>query len=107
VTDQLDARQQELCETSAWDFGDLRALFVNCTLKRPPEPSNTAALAQRSVAIMRQLGVQVDMIRAVDHDIATGVYPDMTEHGAERDEWPELFPRVMAADTPGPSGSHA
>ena len=98
MTDQLDARQQELCETSAWDFGDLRALFVNCTLKRSPEPSNTAALAQRSVAIMRQLGVQVDMIRAVDHDIATGVYPDMTEHGAERDEWPELSPRVMAAD---------
>jgi multimeric flavodoxin WrbA len=98
VTDQLDARQQELCETSAWDFGDLRALFVNCTLKRSPEPSNTAALAQRSVAIMRQLGVQVDMIRAVDHDIAAGVYPDMTEHGAERDEWPELSPRVMAAD---------
>jgi hypothetical protein len=28
-------------------------------------------------------GVAVDELRAVDHDIATGVWPDMTEHG-----WP-------------------
>jgi multimeric flavodoxin WrbA len=34
----------------------------------------------------------------VDHDIATGVYPDMTEHGWERDEWPQLFEKVLAAD---------
>ncbi len=28
--------QQELCTTSPWDFTGLRALFVNCTLKRSP-----------------------------------------------------------------------
>jgi DNA-binding response OmpR family regulator len=27
---------------------------------------------------MRRLGVTVDVVRAVDHAIATGVYPDMT-----------------------------
>ena len=43
-------------------------------------------------------GVTVDAIRAVDHDIATGVWPDMTEHGWERDEWPAIFEQVMAAD---------
>ena len=37
-------------------------------------------------------------MRAIDHDIATGVYPDMTEHGWERDEWPEIFDKVMDAD---------
>jgi hypothetical protein len=26
--------------------------------------------------------VEVEEIRAIDHDIATGVWPDMTEHGA-------------------------
>ena len=51
-----------------------------------------------SMEIMRRNGVQVDGIRAVDHDIATGVWPDMTEHGWERDEWPEIFERVIAAD---------
>ena len=25
------------------------------------------------------------VLRAVDHDIASGVWPDMTEHGWERD----------------------
>ena len=32
------------------DFSDLTALFVNCTLKRSPEPSHTQALADRSIA---------------------------------------------------------
>lgn len=47
---------------------------------------------------MRQHGVTVDAIRAADHDIATGVYPDMTGHGAATDAWPELYSRVLAAD---------
>ena len=38
------------------------------------------------------------MLRAVDHDIATGVYLDMTEHGWARDAWPTLFEQVMEAD---------
>jgi multimeric flavodoxin WrbA len=28
----------------------------------------------------------------------TGIYPDMTEHGWERDDWPAIFERVIAAD---------
>jgi multimeric flavodoxin WrbA len=81
-----------------YDFSDLRAIYINCTLKRSPELSHTQALADRSIAIMRAHGVEVDAVRAVDHQIATGVWPDMTEHGWEYDEWPELFDRVMAAD---------
>jgi multimeric flavodoxin WrbA len=95
---QLDARQAELCESSSWDFSDLRAIYINCTLKRSPAVSNTQGLADLSIAIMQRLGVTVDSVRAVDHEIATGVYPDMTEHGWQRDEWPDLFEKVMAAD---------
>src|SRR6187399_2735223 len=80
------------------DYSDLRALYVNCTLKRSPEVSNTQGLADRSIEIMRSNGVTVDTIRAVDHDIATGVWPDMTEHGWDYDDWPEIFEQVMAAD---------
>jgi multimeric flavodoxin WrbA len=94
----LSPKQEELCRQSRWDFSGLRALFVNCTLKRSPERSHTQGLADRSAEIMRRQGVAVDTIRAVDHDIATGVWPDMTEHGWERDEWPVLFERVAAAD---------
>ena len=47
---------------------------------------------------MRRQGVTVDVVRAVDHEIATGVWPDMTEHGWDRDDWPAIFEQVMAAD---------
>jgi hypothetical protein len=47
---------------------------------------------------MDRNGVAVEVIRAVDHEIATGVDPDMTEHGWEPDEWPVIFEKVMAAD---------
>ena len=86
------------CDPSAWDFSGLRALFINCTLKRSPERSNTDALMEVSRTIMREAGVQVSSIRPVDHAIATGVYPDMTEKGWEEDAWPEIFEEVDAAD---------
>ncbi len=38
------------------------------------------------------------VITAIDHGIATGVYPDMTEHGWDRDEWPQIFEQVTAAN---------
>jgi hypothetical protein len=69
----LDDKQEELGRTAPGDYSDLRALFVNCTLKRSPEVSNTQGLADLSIAIMRQNGVTVDVIRAIDHEVATGV----------------------------------
>lgn len=77
---------------------ELRALFINCTLKPSPERSHTQGLMDRSIALLDNQGIDVDLIRAVDHEIAPGVWPDMTEHGAEVDEWPALYERVMAAD---------
>jgi multimeric flavodoxin WrbA len=77
---------------------DLRAMFINCTLTPSPGRSHTQALADRSIAIMERQGVEVDVVRAVDHVIAPGVQPDMTEHGFDRDDWPAIFQRVHAAD---------
>ena len=80
------------------DFSDLKALFVNCTLKRSPERSHTQGLADLSIGIMERNGVAVDVIRAVDHEIATGVWPDMTQHGWGSDDWPAIVERVLGAD---------
>jgi hypothetical protein len=55
--------QRELCETSPFDFTDLRALYVNCTLKRSPEQSHTEGLMRVSMAIMELNGVEVDYAR--------------------------------------------
>src|SRR3954452_24486416 len=94
----LTPMQEEMASQSSWDFSDLRALFINCTLKRTPERSHTEGLADLSMEIMRRQGVTVDAVRAIDHDIATGVWPDMTRHGWERDEWPAIFEQVLASD---------
>ena len=80
------------------DFSGLRAMYINCTLKKSPSLSHTQGLVDLSAAIMAKHGVEVDVLRAVDHDIATGVYLDMTEYGWDSDEWPQIYPRVMASD---------
>ena len=80
------------------DFTALKALYINCTLKKSPEESHTDGLMKVSMDIMEKEGVTVDHMRLVDHEVAFGVYPDMTEHGWEKDEWPELVKRVLEAD---------
>jgi multimeric flavodoxin WrbA len=94
----LTDRQLEECASHEWDFSDLRAVFLNCTLKPSPSLSHTAGLIAISRAILEKNGVTVEVIRPVDHRIARGVYPDMTEHGWEHDDWPGIQDKVMAAD---------
>lgn len=80
------------------DFSNLKAIYINCTLKKSPQKSHTSKLIQVSKEIMGKENVSVEEIRLIDHDVATGVYPDMTEHGWENDEWPALFEKIMDAD---------
>ena len=30
----LTDRQEQMCDSSRWNFSDLKAIFLNCTLKR-------------------------------------------------------------------------
>lgn len=87
-----------MSESDGRDFSDLKALLLNCTLKRSPDLSHTDGLIDISRAIMEKNGVSTEVLRPVDFDIAYGVYPDMTEHGWERDEWPGIFEKVHAAN---------
>ena len=60
----LSEQQLATCESSRWDFTDLKALFLNCTLKRSPELSHTEGLIRdlpkRS---WRRNGVSVEVTR--------------------------------------------
>jgi multimeric flavodoxin WrbA len=94
----LSEKQTQMCSESKWDFSDLTALFLNCTLKKSPELSHTQGLMDISMAIMEKNGIATECLRLVDRDIATGVWPDMTEHGWEKDEWPDIATKVMAAN---------
>jgi multimeric flavodoxin WrbA len=94
----LSARQRDLCESHDFDFSDLSAVLLNCTLKPSGSVSNTEGLLNVPKAIMEANGVSVEMIRPVDYDIPPGVYPDMTEHGFAKDDWPGIQDKVMAAE---------
>lgn len=80
------------------NFSGLKALYFNCTLTKSPAPSHTELLIDVSRKIMQKHGVEVETIRAIDHQIATGIYPDMRDHGWEVDDWPALYDKVKAAD---------
>jgi len=80
------------------DFKNLKVVFVNCTLKKSPQISHTENLFQVSKTIMENEGVAVKEIRLVDYEVASGVYPDMKEHGWEEDEWPALFEEIFSAE---------
>jgi multimeric flavodoxin WrbA len=86
------------CTVMETDLSDLTALYINCTLKRSPDTSNTQGLMDLSIGVMERNGISVESIRAVDHDIAPGVWDDMTQHGWDKDDWPEILEKVMAAD---------
>lgn len=94
----LSQKQRDLCETHDYDFSGLRALLLNCTLKPSPKPSHTDTLMDVVAAIFEANDVDVDRERIVDLDLAPGVQPDMTEHGAEADPWPAMYERVQKAD---------
>jgi multimeric flavodoxin WrbA len=83
--------------TDPYDFRGLRALFLNCTLKRSPALSHTQGLIDISRPIMQSRGIAVEVLRPVDYEIAYGVYPDMTEYGWQQDDWPRIFEKVKAA----------
>jgi multimeric flavodoxin WrbA len=72
----------------------LRALVLNCTLKRSPEPSSTEALGVVLSAALEAGGVTCEMIRVVDHDVPPGVSSD--EGGG--DEWPGIRARILACE---------
>jgi multimeric flavodoxin WrbA len=80
------------------NFTGLKAVFVNCTLKKSPAKSHTRDLMDVSVRIMESEGVNVEILRLVDYDVPVGVQPHMTKEGATTDDWPKLYEKIIAAD---------
>ncbi|MBT55880.1 MAG: flavodoxin [Mameliella sp.] len=79
------------------DFEGLNALFINTSLKREGGQSHTRLLMEASASIMEKNGVAVEHVHMLDHQVPPGVYPDMSEHGWDRDDWPKLWQKVLAA----------
>ena len=80
------------------DFSNLRAIFINTSLKKNKEESHTRLLMAACAAIMEKQNVAVEHLHLAEHDCPPGVYPDMREHGWPADEWPAIWEKVKAAD---------
>ena len=93
----INKTQESLCSENAIDYSDLRAVIVNTSLKKTSAASHTRLLLGVVGDIMSRSGVAVEHVHLLDHQIPPGVYPDMTEHGWQRDDWPKLWPKIEAA----------
>jgi multimeric flavodoxin WrbA len=82
----------KVLSTGIWP--GMKALIMNCTLKPSPAPSNTEALADVVAERLRGHGVEIEKIRAVDHDIKPGVDSDM----GEGDAWPEIRTKILDSE---------
>ena len=72
----------------------MRALILNCTLKSSPETSNTEALLDVVAEALRGHGIDVDVVRIVDHDVKPGV----TNDEGDGDEWPAILSFVRNSE---------
>lgn len=82
-------------ETNTTDFSDLRAVYLNGTLKPSPQPSHTEGLIAISRHILDGVGVQTDLVRMVDYDIPPGTQPDMRTAGWDKDDFPEIYESLI------------
>jgi multimeric flavodoxin WrbA len=71
----------------------LRAVALNCTLKRSPAPSSTDRLLGLLAEAFAEHEVDLETIRVVDHPVAEGV----TSDEGDGDAWPAIRQQVLDA----------
>lgn len=71
----------------------LRAVALNCTLKKSPAPSSTDLMVQLLVDALGEQGVETDVIRVADHPVAEGV----TSDEGDGDAWPGIRRQIIDA----------
>lgn len=79
------------------NFKELKALYLNCSLKTDSADSHTMKLMQRSAKIMKAEGVDVELLHALDFNIGFGMVKDASTQG-QKDDWPELQDKIMESD---------
>jgi multimeric flavodoxin WrbA len=84
------------CDVAPVRYDDLRVVIFNGTTKRSPELSHTDGLLAIPRCIFGRVGVRIDEVRTVDHEIPHGLWPDMREHGYDRDDFPAIHRELVA-----------
>ena len=72
----------------------MKALFLSCTLKKSPEPSNSESLAAVLRSAFEDEGLETETIRLVDLDI----HPGVTSDEGDGDEWPRVHEALLGSE---------
>ncbi|MCA1010294.1 flavodoxin family protein [Halobacillus halophilus] len=72
----------------------LKALFINTSLKKSEEPSNTQALWEEVEKIYDKKDVEYESLRLADYHIPPGISADL----GGGDEWPQVLEKIKASD---------
>ena len=75
-------------------MAQLKAIFVNCTLKPSPAVSNTEGLVDKVIEWFDQFDVASEIVRVVDYNVKPGVSSDE----GDGDEWPFILEKIKQAD---------
>ena len=72
--------------------GPLYALFLNCTLKKSPDVSNTEALCNLLIERLKvhEPDIETEIVRVVDYNVLTGIANDE----GDGDEWPKILEKI-------------
>ena len=70
----------------------MKALIINCTLKRNPTFSNTGALAQKAAEQLSNHGFDTEIIRLNDYRVLTG---NSSDEG-DGDQWPLILEKIKS-----------
>jgi multimeric flavodoxin WrbA len=84
-------------KNSETKYTDLKALYINCSIKKDKSKSHTQLLMNKSAKIMQSQGVKVEHIYVLDHPIAFGMIKDGKED-SQPDEWPMIQQKILDAD---------
>ncbi len=85
-------------QTETSRFDKLSAVFINCSIKKDKTGSHTGLLMNRVSGIMKEQGVSIEEIYALDQSIAFGMVKDGKEEGWAKDDWPTIQQKVLDAD---------
>ncbi|WP_285865942.1 flavodoxin family protein [Lederbergia lenta] len=74
---------------------EIKALILNCTLKKSSEQSNTRALIDVVTNIFDEHKIESEILTMADYNIELGITNEAVN---DQDEWPMIFEKVKQAD---------
>ncbi|MFD0750025.1 flavodoxin family protein [Mucilaginibacter calamicampi] len=72
----------------------MKALIINCTLKRGDKFSNTGAMAKKAAEQLDALDISTEIIRLNDYNVLTG---NSSDEG-DCDEWPAVLEKIKTCN---------